>query len=241
MRTTSRDLALVSRRRHSYVRSASASSVAIIATLTICVATGVVGVIAAAVAASTLVALCFSATRSPLVRRYVDRESARHARACHESQRRRSLGRAAAARRAQYAVLLLIVGDIERLDPVEASRLELYDLLDHFVRLSVGHQRCLDSSAICGGLDSCDPSAMPESATEYRLEIVERRLRLRAECTKRLARITDEIACIDGFIRLVAQRAAVANLHVLGAANSEIDRRLTELDDVETAFGEIYP
>jgi hypothetical protein len=236
MRITSRELALVRSPRHAYVRSASAGSAAIIATLAICAAAGCIGVIGASVAASALVALCFSATRFLRVQRYIDRESVRHARARRESERRRSLGGAPTTRRAQYDVLLAIVDDIERLDAVEASRLELHDLLDHFVRLSVGHQRCLDSSEICGGLDA---SAIPESAATYRHEIAARRLRLHAESTKRLSRIADELACIDGFIRLVAQRVAVANLHGVGAATSEIDRRLIELDDVEAALGEV--
>jgi hypothetical protein len=147
------------------------------------------------------------------------------------------LGSAPTARREQYDMLLAIVDDIERLDADEASRLELHDLLDHFVRLSVGLQRCLDSSGIC--LDSCEPPAIPASAAIYRHEIAERRLRLQAESTRRLARIADQLACIDGFIRLVAQRVAVANLRGVGAATRELDRRLIELDDLAAALGEV--
>jgi hypothetical protein len=241
MRTTSRELApplaLARRPRDAYARTASAGSATLVATLAICAAAGFIGVICASIAASALVALCFSATRFARVQRYIDRESVRHARARRESERRRSLGSAPTSRRDQYDVLLAIVDDIECLDAVEASRLELHDLLDHFVRLSVGHQRCLDSSGIF--VDSYDASAIPPSAATYRHEIAERRLRLRDESTKQLSRIADELACIDGFIRLVAQRVAVVNLHSVWGADSEIDRRLIELDDVEAALGEI--
>lgn len=229
---------LVPYRHHSrYVRSASKGSLAVMASLAGCVGVGYVGVLYASIAAAMLVSLCFAATRLRWVRRGLDWHDLQRVYARREAQRQRALGQATAVRQKQYLDLRGLVEGIESADPAEARRLELQELLDHFVQLAVGHQRCLESLRFTSDNESQSTIPISEKfSTKRRHDIAARRLRHRDETTDRLERIADVLGCTDDLIRLVAQRTACANLDTLIDGEGEIDRRLTELDEVEAAL-----
>jgi hypothetical protein len=137
-----------------------------------------------------------------------------------------------------YDELRTLVEEIERIDEAEAKRFELQDLLDHFVRLTVSHQRCIDALRLSGA-DSL-PAAAPVAETgrsSRRGEIVQRRLRHRDQCVRKMAQITDEIEGIDQLVRLVAQRTASPVVEI--ELDREIDRRLWELDEVDAALHQL--
>jgi hypothetical protein len=224
-------------RRAQHLRSAPACSVAVIASMAVCVGVGYVGLLSAILGATILVALCFAATRSRRVQRSLARHAVQRARSRREAARRDALYQATAARRERYLELHGLVADIESSDPVEAQRLELQELLDHFVQLAVGHQRCLESLRVARGNELQAPIPLFEnSPTRHRRDIAARRLRHHEEATARLGRIVDEIDSADDFIHLVAQRTACAKLDTLLDGRGELDRRLAELDEVEAAL-----
>ena len=130
-----------------------------------------------------------------------------------------------------------MVDEIERLDETEAARFELQDLLDHFVHLALGHQRCVDALRLSGA--DALPAPLPPDAgrSSRRSDIIQRRIRHRDECVRRMAQITDEIEGIDQLIRLVAQRTACPVFDV--ELDREIDRRLWELDEVDAAMHQL--
>jgi hypothetical protein len=227
-------------RRSRYVRSASVVSVAVIASLAGCVGLGYIGLVSAVLAGSTLVALCFAVIRSRWVQRGLDWQSQQRARARRESARQGALFRATAARQEQYIELRRLVEGIERSDPVDARRLELQELLDHFVALAVGYQRCLESLQVIGGRTSQATIPIDEKPSgKRRREIAARRLCHREETTARLERIAEEIDVVDDFIRLLALRVACASLDPLIDGEGEIDKRLVELDEVEAALVQV--
>ncbi len=227
-------VALVGRRRLHYVRSALTSSAAI-ASLAIGVGVVYVGVLAAVLGAAALVGVCCGATRLQRVRRCIDRQIARRDRARREEGRQRELNCAAASRQQQYDVLRDLTEHIERCDSLEAQRFELQDLLDYFVRLTVGHQRCTESLRF---LDvGTHTGATPRADTSQCQRIAARRLRHRETCAIQLERIADEMDAADELIRLVAQRVACANL--APTIGSEIDTRLAELDEVDAALTQL--
>jgi len=223
-----------------YFRSSLTSVVPIVASLSICFAIGYIGVLGALLAAFALVGICFAAaTRSRFVQRCLDRQTANRARARRDSSRQRALGRAGAARQQQYSELRDLVDGIECSDPLEAQRFELQELLDYFVQLSVGHQRCLESLRISGVVEPSATTPISEKPrAKDRHGIMARRSRHREQCTARIERIADEIESADELIRLVAQRVVCANLDPL--IDREIDRRLAELDEVDAALSQLF-
>jgi hypothetical protein len=211
-----------------------------IASLAVFVGVGYVGLLGAVLATTAFVLLSSVATRSRLVRRSLAWNNQRRARARRESKRRDALCRATAARREQYFELLGLVEGIERSDPVEAQRLELQELLGHFVQLAVGHQRCVESLRVAGASEAQLQLPFSEDSSSRRcLDITARRLRHREETRTRIEHIADEIDSADGLIRLVAQRTACAHLDALIDGQREIDRRLADLDEVEAALVQI--
>ena len=219
-------------RRSRYLKSASGSSIAVIASLAGCVGVGCVGLLGAILTATALVAVCFALIRSPWVQRGLDRHFLQLARERRESTRKQALRRAPAARQEQYEQLRRLVEGIEKSDPVEVRRLELEELLDHFVRLVVGHHHFLESLRVA----NATTPIFERPPTRHRDDIAARRLRYHEEFTARRATIEDAIDSTDDLIRLVAQRTACANLDTLIDGESEVDRRLADLDEVEAAL-----
>ncbi|MDX2090200.1 MAG: hypothetical protein SFX73_20240 [Kofleriaceae bacterium] len=222
-----------------YVRGAIASPVCVaLAVFAACVGLGHAGALGALIAMFSVIIAGGLSARSKVVQRHLDRQSQLRIRARRESARLKQLRPAGPVRQTQYLELRELVEEVERLDPNEAKRFDLQDLLDHFVRISVGHQKCLDALRLAGGNDL--PIAIPISdpnRMRRRREIQARRIRHRDECLRRVERLTDELEAIDEMIRLVAQRTACPCLTT--EFDRELDRRLWELDEVDAALDQL--
>lgn len=219
-----------------YMRGAVASPICIAITVfAACLGIGYAGIVGAAIAMLTVVVLGAMSGRYQFVQRHLDRQAQLRVRAHRETRRLRSLRPSGPVRQTQYLELRDLVEQIERTDPGEAQRFDLQDLLDHYVRLAVGHQRCFEALRLAGGNEL--PVAIPitdANKSKRRREIQARRIRHRDECMRRLEALVDELDAVDELIRLVAQRAACpANPPEL---DREIERRLWELDEVDTAL-----
>ena len=177
-------------------------------------------------------------SQSTSIRRHLDAQAALRERCRREAHRLRQLRPTGPVRQQQYIELRDLVEQIERGDPDEAKRFELQDLLDHFVRLSLQHQRCLEAVRLAGSHDI--PAAISisdASRSKRRREIVARRLRHREECLQRVDRLADEIDAVDELVRLVAQRVACPAVDA--DLEREVERRLWELDEVEAALRQL--
>jgi hypothetical protein len=224
--------------RVGYVRGAVASPVCVaVALFAACVGVGYAGLLGALVATFAVVAMTANLSRYRLVRDYLDGQARQQARTRRHCQRLKQVRRTSPVRMRHYDELRGMVEEIERLDESEAIRFELQDLLDHFVRLAVSHQRCVDALRLSGA-DALPAPPSPEIArTSRRGEILLRRIQHRDECVRRMAQITDEIEGIDQLVRLVAQRTATPSAEL--DLDREIDRRLWELDEVDAAMSQL--
>jgi len=222
-----------------YVRGAVTSPVCVaVAMFAGCIGLGYAGVLGAVVAMAFVAAFGVNAARYRRVRTYVDEHALARSRARREYQRLKLLRPAGTTRQQHYNELRLLVEEVERLDPAEAQRFELQDLLDHFVRVAVSHQRCVDALRIAGA--NALPPATPISdvpRASRRRELMQRRIRHRDECLRRMERLVDEIEGIDQLVRLVVQRTACSRLD--GELDRELDRRLWELDEVDAALRQL--
>ena len=222
--------------RLGYVRGAIASPVCVALTLfAACIGLGYAGLVGAIIATAIVAVFGALASRLRSVRHHLDEQARIHARAIRHCRRLKQIRRTSPARVRHYEELRIMVDEIERIDEIEAARFELQDLLDHFVRLALSHQRCVDALRLSGA--DALPSPLPETGRTRRGELVQRRIRHRDDCVKRMAALTDEIEGIDQMIRLVAQRTAcpVFDLEL----GREIDRRLWELDEVDDALHQL--
>lgn len=221
-----------------YIRGAVASPVCVAVTLfAACLGVGYAGVIGAVIAVTAVFVLGAHASRYRRVRGYLDEQTQLEARTRRHCQRLKQIRRASPARLRHYDELRVMIDEIERLDETEAARFELQDLLDHFVQLAVTHQRCVDALRLSGADALPVPLPSEPGRSSRRGEIVQRRIRHRDECVRRMAQVTDEIEGIDQLVRLVAQRTAcpVFDLEL----GREIDRRLWELDEVDAAMHQL--
>jgi hypothetical protein len=222
-----------------YVRGAIASPVCVaISVFAACIGLGYAGIVGALVAMLAVIGLGAMSARYGIVQRHLDRQAQLRIRAKRENLRLKSLRPSGAVRQTQYLELRDLVEEVERTDSREASRFELQDLLDHFVRLSSSHQKCIDALRLAGGNEL--PVAIPitdANKSKRRREIQARRIRHRDECLRRVERLTDEIEAVDELVRLVAQRTACPSLDP--DLDREIERRLWELDEVEDALNQL--
>jgi len=204
----------------------------------VCVGVGYAGMVGALIAMLTFVALGSTATRYRYVRQQLDKQFEYRSKQKREAERMKLLKPAGPVRQQQYADLRDLVAEIERTDPVEAQRFELQELLDHFVTLSVGHQKCLDSLRLAGSSDLPRVMPLPDpNRSVRRREIMQRRLRHRDDCLRRIERIADELEAVDELVRLVAQRVACPQ--VIDDLDREIEKRLWELDEVDAALSSL--
>lgn len=220
-----------------YMRGAVASPVCVaFAVFAACVGLGYAGLLGAFVAMAAVVGLGIASTRYQFVRRHLDEQAEMRERCRRESLRLRQLRPAGPVRQQQYIELRELVDAIERTDPVEAARFDLQDLLEHFVRLSISHQRCLEALRLAGSHD-IPQNTLALERSKRRREIVDRRMKHREECLRRVERLSDEIESIDELVRLVAQRVACPAMDP--ELGREIERRLWELDEVDAAYAQL--
>lgn len=225
--------------RLTYVQGAVGNPVCLaVAVFAGCIGLGAAGLFGAAAFVLAVLVLGANAARYRVVRNYVDGQAHARATARRECRRLKLLQATGATRQQHYEQLRVLVEEIERLDATEATRFELQDLLDHFVRLAVDHQRCLDALRLADA--SALPPAMPidqVTKSKHRREILQHRIRCRDACESRMAEISDELDSIGELIRLIAQRTARPALDVdLGR---ELDRRLWELKEVDAALDQL--
>jgi len=203
-----------------------------------CLGLGYAGLIGASIAALAVVIVAANAARLQRVRRYLDEQADARARARREVHRLKLLRPSGAVRLRQYAELRTLVDEVERIDPGEAERYDLQDLLDHYVRVAVSHQRCIESLRLAGA--DALPGATPISEaakSRRRRDIMLRRIRHRDQCARRMEKLIDELEGIDELIRLVAQRTACPSFDL--ELDRELDRRLWELDEVDEALHQL--
>ena len=222
-----------------YVRGALFNPVSLsVMAFAVCVGVGYAGMLGALVAMATFIALGTTATRYKYVRAQLDKQFEYRVRQKREADRMKLLKPAGPVRQQQYAELRDLVGEIERSDPSEAQRFELQDLLDHFVGLAVSHQKCLDSLRLAGSSDLPRVMPLPDAhRSQRRREIMQRRLRHRDDCLRRIERIADELEAVAELVRLVAQRVACPQ--VSDDLDREIEKRLWELDEVDAALSSL--
>jgi hypothetical protein len=202
-----------------------------------CVGLGFAGVAGSIVAMAAVIGLAAMASRAGAIRRHLDAQAALRVRYRREAQRLKQLRPTGPVRQQQYVELRDLVEQVERSDPGDAARFELQDLLDHFVRLSLAHQRCLEALRLSSSHDLPAVASEPPGRSNRRREIIARRIRHREECLARIDRLADEIDAADELIRLLAQRAACPTLDA--DLDREIDRRLWELDEVDAAIRQL--
>lgn len=222
----------------SYVRGAVVSPVCISAAVfASCVGVGLGGVLGALGAFLAVAMLVAASTRYGFVRRHLDREAQTRMRCARESRRVRLLRPAGPVRLQQYIELRSLVEETERMDPPEAARFELQELLEHFSMLANTHQRCLDALRLAGSHDL--PAALPidPKRSRRRREIQGRRMRHREACLARIERLAEELEAVDELIRLIAQRVACPAEEL--DMDREVDRRLGELDELDDALQQL--
>ena len=203
-----------------------------------CLGLGYAGLLGAAAAVLLVVAVAANAARYRRVRHHIDEQARARANARREIQRLRLLRPSGGVRLRQYGELRTLVDEIERIDAAEAERFDLQDLLDHYVRVAVSHQRCIESLRLAGA--DALPAATPiveASKSRRRREIMQRRIRHRDQCARRMEKLVDELEGIDELVRLVAQRTACPSFDL--ELDREIDRRLWELDEVDAALHQL--
>jgi len=222
-----------------YVRGALFNPVSLsVMAFAVCVGVGYAGILGALAAMTTFLVLGTMSTRYRFVRDQLDKQFEFRLRQKREADRLRLLKPCGPVRQQQYCDLRDLVADIEKTDEAEANRFELQPLLDHFISLSVSHQKCLDALRLAGSSDLPRTLPLPDPHRSVRRrEIMARRLRHRDECVRRIERLADEIEAVDELVRLCAQRVACPQLD--GELDREIERRLWELDEVDAALSQL--
>ncbi|HET7506239.1 MAG TPA: hypothetical protein VFK02_34710 [Kofleriaceae bacterium] len=203
-----------------------------------CIGLGYAGVIGAVIAVVAVLTLGATSARARRVRDYVDEQARARTRASRECKRIRRLRPTGATRQQHYNELRLLVDEVERLDPAEAQRFDLQELLDHFIGVAISHQRCVDALRMAGASALPPATAISDAArTTRRRDILQRRIRHRDDCLRQMEKLTDELEGIDQLIRLVVQRTASS--HIEADLDRELDRRLWELDEVDAALRQL--
>ena len=190
------------------------------------------GVLAAVLTAVGAIALAAVSTRSAFVRAQLDRWAAGQRQRQRDRVRMRRVEVCGPARAHQYRELSDLAEEIEAIDANAPSRYDLEGLLEQFVETSRAHHRCVESLrfAPAGDAPFIERSRM-------RSDIQARRVRRREDTTKRIAELADELAAIDEMLHLIAH-----SVHTSGSATdvrAELDRRMWELDEVDSAMAEI--
>jgi hypothetical protein len=158
------------------------------------------------------------------------RWSRHRARREREASRLGLLSGVAAEHRQVYCGLYATVERITQEEPSTASRLELEDLLDYYVRGAAEHQRLLVASQC---VLARRPLSLFAEQTTRRDEIYLRRERNRNVCVQRCQELGEDLASISELVYFIAERAASVGLEV--ELESEIEKRLWELDELDAS------
>ncbi len=222
-----------------YVGGAVGSPVCVAsAVFAACAGLGFAGMYGAVVALIAVIGFAALLSQSETVRRHLDEQAVMRERCRREAHRLKQLRPTGPVRQQQYIELRDLVEQVENIDAAEAQRFELQDLLDHFVRLSLHHQRCLEAVRMAGSNELPHTISIRDaSRSKRRREIQARRMRHRDECLARVDRLADEIDAVDELVRLVAQRVACPSLEP--DLEREIERRLWEIDEVDDALRQL--
>lgn len=150
-----------------------------------------------------------------------------NARRRRERVRLRAVRQAGAMRERQYEDLRELV---DTCDERDVARFDLEGLLDAFARTALAHRRQLKAL----GLAACTNGMVPSIRLQ---QIRARRLRHRELCVLAINRLEDELAAIDGLVRLIMQRIAMPGF--APQVEHEIDRRLAGFDEIDRAYGDL--
>lgn len=225
--------------RLTYVRASVGSPVCLaVAMFAGCLGFGSAGLLGAAIAMLVVFVVAAHTARYRRVRAYIDEQNRSREKARREAQRIKLLRPTGTTRIQHYNELRVLVDEIEHIDPAQAERFELQDLLDHFVHLAVNHQRCNDSLRLAGA--DALPAATPISTamkSKRRRDILQRRIRHREKTVQMMEKLVDELESIAELVRLIAQRTACPSLDI--ELDREIDRRLWELDELDAALHQL--
>lgn len=225
--------------RLDYVRGSVSSPVCVAAAVFVgFIGLGYAGMLGAALAVAAVVAGGIHAAGYRCVRAHVDGQERVKRRLAREAARLRGLRPSGGARMHHYTELRQLVEEVERLDPREAVRFELQDLLDHFVDVAVDHQRCVEALRLAGASALPLSSSMTDAhRSSVRRDILRRRIEQRDACLRTMEQLADELEGTDELIRLIAQRAATAPVRV--EVGRELERRLWEMDEVDAAMRQL--
>jgi hypothetical protein len=208
------------------------TSVTVLSTA-VCFAACYAGLIAAMCTVVGAVVAAVAATRSHFVRGHLDQWASRQRHRQRDHVRTRRVELAGPARAHQYRELADLVDEIDEADPSASNRFELEGLLDQFVEVARCHHRCVESLRFAPTGDS--PFI---ERSRMRSDILARRVRRREDTAKRIARLSDELASIDELLHLIAH--SVATSPGSPDIDAELDRRLWEIDEVESAMAELH-
>lgn len=128
------------------------------------------------------------------------------------------------------AELSALVELVEQADGELAERLELQGLLDRHVALTLAHRRAVAAVRMNdrSQLEHIESELRRDDhADPRRLELCERRLRCHEQCEATAEQLATELAIVDDFIRLVAQRVQCPDAPL---ADDTMEDRLAELD-----------
>jgi len=204
--------------------------------LAICAAASIAGVLGAVLTLPVVaVAGAGLASLGPVQRAAVRYRTVR-ARGTRERERLARLLPAGPVRQHEYRELRGIVNQIEHTDPDDARRYELEQLLDDFVQIASIHERYQRVVLNSATVSEAWPNGNPHQSVRAR-ELVSRRIRHRQDCQQRCEHLADQLEVIDQLVRLVAQRAACPPLD--DDLDTEIDRRLSELGEVDAALAQL--
>jgi hypothetical protein len=218
-----------------YIRGAIASPVCVAVTVFAgCMGLGWAGLLGAFLAVLATMAIGATASRYKFVQRHLERQAEIRDRTRRESARFKALRPTGVVRQTQYVELRDLVESVEAADAAEAARFELQDLLDHYVTIAVAHQKCLDALRLAGSELPVTVPMIDAPRSKRRREIQARRIHHRDECLRRIEQLGEELEAVDELIRLVAQRAACPTVNA--DLDREIERRLWELDEVDSAM-----
>jgi hypothetical protein len=138
----------------------------------------------------------------------------------------------------ELSALVDLIEDTD--DGWTARRFQLDDLLDRYVAVAIGHQRCIyamHTTDRIGLLRALESTPSPASdVARCRRDLIERRIATWDRTALQATRFEDELAAITDLIRLLAQRVACPDALVDADL---VQWRLAELDAEDAAMAQL--